>query len=101
MKKIVWNTDFIILLLSCFVFIFWMVSLSINVYDYMVTGALYELLALPTLVLGYVLPIIVVYRMFRISFKRILISIISLLLLMMTFLILYFHQWKKPLLSGS
>ncbi|MBW0162012.1 MAG: hypothetical protein HYI21_13125 [Sediminibacterium sp. Gen4] len=93
MKKIVWNTDLIVLLLSCFVFIFWMVSLSINnVYDYMVTGALYELLALPTLALGIVLPIIIVYRMFRRSFKRVLIPILSLLFLLVTFFMIYFKD---------
>jgi len=93
MKKRAWNTDLIVLLLSCFVFIFWMISVSIdNVYDYMVTGALYELLALPTLALGIVLPIIIVYRMFRRSFKRVLIPILSLLFLLVTFLIMYFHQ---------
>ena len=93
MKKIVWNTDLIVLLLSCFVFIFWMVSLSINnVYDYMVTGALYKLLALPTLALGIVLPIIIVYRMFRRSFKRVLIPILSLLFLLVTFFMIYFKD---------
>lgn len=93
MKKSIWNTDLIILLLSCFVFIFWMISLSIdNVYDYRVTGALYELLALPTLALGIVLPIIIVYRMFRRSFKRVLIPILSLLFLLVTFFSMYFHQ---------
>ena len=93
MKKRVWNTDLIVLLLSCFVFIFWMVSLSINnVYDYMVTGALYELLALPTLALGIVLPIIIVYRMFRRSFKSVLIPILSLLFLLVTFFIIYFKD---------
>lgn len=90
MKKIVWNTDLIVLLLSCFVFIFWMISLSIhNVYDYMVTGAMYELLALPSLALMMVLPIIVVYRMFRRSFKSVLIPILSLLFLLATFLVIY------------
>jgi hypothetical protein len=94
MKKRVWNTDLIVLLLSCFVFIFWMVSLSINnVYDYMVTGALYELLALPTLALGIVLPIIIVYRMFRRSFKSVLIPILSLLFLLVTFFIIYFKDY--------
>lgn len=93
MKKRVWNTDLIVLLLSCFVFIFWMVSLSINnVYDYMVTVALYELLALPTLALGIVLPIIIVYRMFRRSFKSVLIPILSLLFLLVTFFIIYFKD---------
>lgn len=93
MKKIVWNTDLIVLLLSCFVFIFWMISVSINnVYDYMVTGAFYELLALPTLALMIVLPIIIVYRMFRKSFKRILIPILSLLFLLVTFLMMYFKD---------
>jgi 4-amino-4-deoxy-L-arabinose transferase-like glycosyltransferase len=93
MKKRVWNTDLIVLLLSFFVFIFWMVSLSINnVYDYMVTGALYELLALPTLALGIVLPIIIVYRMFRRSFKRVLIPILSLLFLLVTFFMMYFKN---------
>lgn len=93
MKKIVWNTDLIVLLLSCFVFIFWMISVSIdNVYDYMVTGALYELLALPTLALGIVLPIIIVYRMFRRSFKRVLIPILSLLFLLVTFFMIYFKD---------
>jgi glucan phosphoethanolaminetransferase (alkaline phosphatase superfamily) len=95
MKKSIWNTDLIVLLLSCFVFIFWMISVSIdNVYDYMVTGALYELLALPTLALGIVLPIIIVYRMFRRSFKSVLIPILSLLFLLVTFLMLYFKE--KP-----
>lgn len=94
MKKIVWNTDLIALLLSCFVFIFWMISVSIdNVYDYMVTGALYELLALPTLALGIVLPIIIVYRMFRRSFKSVLIPILSLLFLLVTFFIIYFKDY--------
>jgi hypothetical protein len=93
MKKIVWNTDLIVLLLSCFVFIFWMISLSINnVYDYMVTGALYEMLALPTLALGIVLPIIIVYRMFRRSFKSLLIPILSLLFLLVTFFMIYFKD---------
>ena len=93
MKKIVWNTDLIVLLLSCFVFIFWMISVCIdNVYDYMVTGALYELLALPTLALGMLLPIIIVYRMFRRSFKRVLIPILSLLFLLVTFFIIYFKD---------
>ncbi len=93
MKKSIWNTDLIILLLSCFVFIFWMISVSIdNVYDYMVTGALYELLALPTLALGIVLPIIIVYRMFRRSFKSVLIPILSLLFLLVTFFIIYFKD---------
>ena len=93
MKKSIWNTDLIVLLLSCFVFIFWMISVSINnVYDYMITGALYELLALPTLALGIVLPIIIVYRMFRRSFKRVLIPILSLLFLLVTFFIIYFKD---------
>lgn len=93
MKKSIWNTDLIILLLSCFVFIFWMISVSIdNVYDYMVTGTLYELLALPTLALGIVLPIIIVYRMFKRSFKSVLIPTLSLLFLLVTFFIIYFKD---------
>lgn len=58
----------------------------------MVTGALYELLALPTLALGIVLPIIIVYRMFRRSFKRVLIPILSLLFLLVTFFMIYFKD---------
>lgn len=92
MKKIVWNTDLVVLLLSCFVFIFWMVGFSINVYDYMVTGALYELLALPTLALCIVLPITIIYRMFRRSFKSVLIPILSLLFLLVTFFMMYFKD---------
>lgn len=92
MKKIIKNTDLIILILSFFVFIFWMISISINVYSYMVTGALYELLALPTLVLWIVLPIIAVYRIFKKSFRSVLFPVLSILLILITILVVYFHQ---------
>jgi hypothetical protein len=92
MKKIVWHTDLIVLLLSIFVFIFWMVSLSINVYSYLLTGALYELLALPTLALGIILPVVIVYRIIKRSFKTVVFPILSLVFLLMTFLVVYFNQ---------
>lgn len=92
MKKIVWHTDLIVLLLSIFIFIFWLVSHYINVYSYSVTGALYELLALPTLALGIILPVVIVYRIIKRSFKTVAYPILSLVFLLMTFWVLYFNQ---------
>lgn len=92
MKKIVWHTDLIILLLSVFVFLFWMVSQSINVYSYVVIGAIYELLALPILALGIILPFVIMYRIIKRSFKTLVFPILSLVFLLMTFLVLYFNQ---------
>lgn len=51
------RTSKIILLLSIGVFMFWLLSRAINVYDFPVAGAIFEILWLPLIALILALPI--------------------------------------------
>ena len=61
------------LLLSALVLIYWVLVNSIDVYQYIVVGAIYEILWLPFLVLLYTLPIlnIVMFVKNKFSLKKI------------------------------
>ncbi len=80
------NTGRIVFTLSVFVSLFWIISQRVNVYQYAVVGAFFELLAIPTIILFVVLQTIslVVLIKERFSFKTF--ALYSFLLLLGTFI---------------
>lgn len=67
------STAKFILLLSVLVLVYWVLVTSIDVYEYIVVGAIYEILWLPFLVLLYTLPLlnIVMFVKNKFSLKKI------------------------------
>jgi len=67
------STAKFILLLSVLVLVYWVLVTSIDVYEYIVVGAIYEILWLPFLVLLFTLPIlnIVMFVKNKFSLKKI------------------------------
>ena len=53
------------ILLSLLICGFWLLSKYFNVYRYAITGAIYELLALPMLLLAFIWPIYLIVRGLR------------------------------------
>ncbi|HAO45757.1 MAG TPA: hypothetical protein DCQ97_02450 [Chitinophagaceae bacterium] len=52
------NYGRLFLFMSLLVFVYWLLSRVINVYAFALTGALFELLWLPMLLLLYILPVL-------------------------------------------
>ena len=85
------NSGRIIFAMSIAVSLFWMISQQMNVYQYALTGALYELLAIPMLLLFVFLQTVVFINMVkeRFSFKTY--SIYTFLLLSGTFVLVVYQ----------
>jgi hypothetical protein len=79
----------ILLILSLFSAIYWFVANSINVYQYAIVGALFELTSILMLIILFVVPILSLYYWYKekfnlksIYFYTMVISVFTLLLLM-------------------
>lgn len=79
----------IIFLLSLIEFVFWYIGKNFNVYTYAITGAIFELLALPMLIGGLAISIFSIFTL--ITNKQNgnkLLSILSFIILIVTYIIL-------------
>ena len=79
----------ILFLLSLLSVIYWLVANSINVYQYVIVGALFELTSIPMLIALLVVPILSLYYWYKEKFNLkslyifiMVISVVALLLLM-------------------
>lgn len=79
----------ILFLLSLFSAIYWFVANSINVYQYAIVGALFELTSILMLIVLFVVPILSLYYWYKekfnlksLYFYTMVISVVTLLLLM-------------------
>lgn len=79
----------ILLILSLFSAIYWFVANSINVYQYAIVGALFELTSILMLIVLFVVPILSLYYWYKEKFNlkslylyTMVISVITLILLM-------------------
>ena len=77
-----------VLVISFFVVIFWIIGNTIDVYQFAITGAFYELLSLPMLALIIFLPVISIVLVIKDKFNRRSMALYSLLLLIPTILLL-------------
>ena len=77
-----------VLVISFFAAIFWIIGNTIDVYQFAITGAFYELLSLPMLALIIFLPIISIVLVIKDKFNRRSMALYSLLLLTPTILLL-------------
>lgn len=82
------HTDKIIFGLSLLVCAFWYSSQHFNIYSYAVTGAIFELLAIPMLLLLILLPVICILLLIKKGFSFKALSFYSLLILVTTILLL-------------
>jgi len=80
------RTSRIVLLLSLIVFTFWYIGNSIDIYQFALVGAIFELLWLPMLALIFVLPIISVYYLIKEKFTIKSLYIYSILIIGITIL---------------
>ena len=77
-----------VLVISFFAALFWIIGNTIDVYQFAITGAFYELLSLPMLALIIFLPIISIVLVIKDKFNRRSMALYSLLLLTPTILLL-------------
>ena len=77
-----------VLVISFFAALFWIIGNTIDVYQFAITGAFYELLSLPMLALIIFLPIISIVLVIKDKFNRRSMALYSLLLLIPTILLL-------------
>jgi hypothetical protein len=74
--------------LSLLLFIYWYVAMNVNVYKFIVLGALYELLWLPMLPLLVILPAISVFLLTRQGFSLKALPFYSLLISLAAWLVI-------------
>ena len=77
-----------VLVISFFAALFWIIGNTIDVYQFAITGAFYELLSFPMLALIIFLPIISIVLVIKDKFNRRSMALYSLLLLTPTILLL-------------
>ena len=77
-----------VLVISFFAALFWIIGNTIDVYQFAITGAFYELLSLPMLALIIFLPVISIVLVIKDKFNRRSMALYSLLLLIPTILLL-------------
>lgn len=80
------KTSKIVLILSVFVSIFWILGSTINIYSYILVGAIFEMLWLPVIAMTYVLPIISFIFLFKKKFNLKSLYLYCILLQLITFL---------------
>ncbi len=84
------STAKFILLLSVLVLVYWVLVTSIDVYEYIVVGAIYEILWLPFLVLLYTLPLLNIVMVVKNKFSLKKIWLYALLINGLTVLYIYY-----------
>jgi hypothetical protein len=77
-----------VLVISFFAALFWIIGNTVDVYQFAITGAFYELLSLPMLALIIFLPVISIVLVIKDKFNRRSMALYSLLLLTPTILLL-------------
>lgn len=80
-----------VFVISFFVALFWIIGNTTDVYHFAFTGAFYELLSLPMLVLIIFLPVIAIVLFFKDKFNLRSLALYSLLLLTPTILLLFLN----------
>ena len=82
----------LLITLSLLTAIFWFLAQSVDVYFFTVTGAIFEILWLPMIILVYVLPIISLIFMIKEKFKLKSLSFYSFLILGATILYIVYRN---------
>ena len=82
----------LILLLSIIVFLYWFLSRTINVYQYAIVGAIFEILWLPVLVFTFLLPVLVLWLWHKEHFAFRSLNPYSLLISVLTILVMVFYR---------
>lgn len=80
--------DLLLFIFSIVCCVFWIVSRTINVYQYKFLGAFFELAFLPMLILFFVLPILLLIQVFKTKTSLKTYSVIALLIQFITILFL-------------
>lgn len=87
----------IILILSLAIAIYWIIGTTVNVYHFAITGAIYEILWLPAMVMIFALPITALIFWIKEKFSLKSLHIYSILITVATllFAIFFNHQGVK------
>ncbi len=83
-----YNYDLLSFILSIVCCVFWIISRTINVYQYKILGAFFELAFLPMLILFFVLPFLLLVQVFKTKTNLKTYSLVALLIQFITILFL-------------
>lgn len=86
------QTEKVVFFLCLSVALFWSSVVLLDVYRFEITGAIYEILWLPMLVLIYTLPFVVLIFLFKTKFNLRTLYVYALLLLALTAVVIWFNS---------
>ena len=81
-----------VLFLSIFVSLFWLISRFINIYQFALVGAIFEILWLPMILMVFCLPLISLNYLFKEKFNANSTYLYAILIMSFTFLIMLFFK---------
>lgn len=84
------KTEKLLFALSCFTAVFWVGIQFVAVYRFKITGILYEIVAIPMLLLLFILPIILIIQLIRQKPAVRTLNLISLSIIFVTLIVLMF-----------